>query len=291
MNDILNMNIAEMLPERAVSSHKGTYGRLSVVAGSGRYRGAAILSAGAALRAGAGIVRIAGTEEVIRAACNYDPSMIFLPLEETSGGCIAMNSWEKILDESRDSKSLLVGCGLGSDNDIKILVKEIIEKCEKTLILDADALNAVSSIGCDILKKCIMTPIVTPHIGEMSRLTGASTEAISENMEETATAFSKAYSCITVLKSSKTVISDKTGEIYVLDSPNPALATAGSGDVLAGLISGLSVQGISPINSAILGTYIHSEAGKIAAKRYSTYSTTAKDILNSIPEVFLSLGR
>ena len=165
------------------------------------------------------------------------------------------------------------------------------EKFEKTLILDADALNIISGLGVDILKKCMMTPIITPHIGEMASLTETTAEAVSENMEECAKTFSMAYSCITVLKSSKTVISDKTGEIFVLDSPNPALATAGSGDVLAGLIAGLSVQGISPTDSAILGVYIHSEAGKRAAKKYSTYSTTAKDILSEIPEVFLQLGR
>ncbi len=291
MNDISMMNISQMLPIRAASSHKGTFGKLTIVAGSAKYRGAAALCSVAALRAGSGVVSLAGIEEAVSTAVGYDPSMTLLPLEKAKSGCIAMSSWENIISESRDSKSLLMGCGLGNENDIKILVKEVVEHYEKTLILDADALNVIAEIGVDILKKCVMTPIITPHIGEMARLTGTTAQAVSENMEECAKAFSLAYSCITVLKSSKTVISDKTGDVYFLDSPNPALSTAGSGDVLAGTISGLSVQGISPINSAILGVYIHSEAGKIAAKKYSTYSATAKDILEQIPEVFLALGR
>lgn len=291
MKDISTMNIQQMLPVRVASSHKGTFGKLTCVVGSVKYRGAAVLSSLSALRAGAGIVRLTGIEEVISLAAAMDPSMVFLPVEKSKTGTIAMQEWEKIITESRDSKSLLIGCGLGNENDTKILVKELIEKFEKTIILDADALNVLSELGVDMLKKALSTPVITPHVGEMARLTGTTVESVSENMEECAKIFSMAYSCITVLKSHKTVISDKTGETYVLDNPNPALATAGSGDVLAGLIAGLSVQGISPIESAILGTYIHSEAGKIASKKYSTYSTTAKDILNSIPEVFLSLGR
>lgn len=291
MKDISKMDINSILPVRDITSHKGTFGRLTAVCGSVRYRGAAVLSSVAAVRSGAGVVRIAGIEEVVSPAIACEPSLICLPLEKDMGGCISVREIEKILCESRDSKSILVGCGLGCDNDMKLLVREIIAKSEKTMILDADALNAVSEIGCDVLKECVMSPVITPHIGEMARLTGTSPEAVSENMEETAKTFSMAYSCVTVLKGSKTVISDKNGDLYILDSPNAALATAGSGDVLAGIIAGLSVQGISPVNSAVLGVYIHSEAGKNAAKKYSTYSTTAKDILEQIPEVFLSLGR
>ncbi len=291
MNDITKMNFDAMLPVRAASSHKGTFGRLTIVAGSSYYRGAAVLSSLAALRAGAGIVRLAGIEEVLSVALNYDPSMIVFPLEKSSGGCIAMQNSETIIKISRDSNAMLVGCGLGSDDDIKILVREIIGKYEKNLVLDADAINAVSETGCDLLKMCAMTPVITPHIGEMARLTGESIGYITKNPEQTAGDFSRKYSCITVLKGSKTVISDTTGEIYVLDRPNPALATAGSGDVLAGLIAGILVQGISPVESVILGTYIHSEAGRLCAEKYSTYSTTAKDILNEIPRVFTGLGR
>ncbi|MBE6038853.1 MAG: NAD(P)H-hydrate dehydratase [Anaerofustis stercorihominis] len=289
--DILQMNITEILPQRSLISHKGTYGRLMCVTGSAFYRGASVLSSSAALKSGAGVVCIASVEEAVSAAINYDPSMTCLPLEKNMSGCIAMGNWEKIINSSKDTKALLLGCGLGGDNDIKILVKEIVEKYEKTLILDADALNFIAQIGPDILKNTVSTAIVTPHVGELARLTGTTTEAVAENLEECAKTFSLAYSCITVLKSYKTVISDKNGELYILDKANPALATAGSGDVLAGLIAGLSVQGISPIHSAILGVYIHSLAGENAAKKYSIYSTTAKNILEEIPDVFLSLNR
>lgn len=274
--------IKSFLPQRSPKSHKGDFGKLLNLSGSLSMSGAAMMSTLAAMRVGAGIVRLATPAAVA--------SMVTAELMEAM--VIPLNSrrYDEIKPLLAKSTALLVGCGLGVDEDIKVLVKTLLKECKLNMVVDADALNSVSD-DISALKCTPFNRIITPHIGEMSRLVGKPVASIANNMEAYAKALSAETGAIVVLKSHVTVIAAPDGNAYYNDNGNSGLSKGGSGDLLAGMIAGFTAEGINPLEAACCGVFLLGLTADRLAENMSQYSILARDILNEIPFSIKSIGR
>ncbi len=270
-----------LLPDRKSETHKGDYGRLFVLAGSVGLTGAAILSCNSALRCGAGLITLGCANELNPIFEASLTEVMTKPFESTDGVITAKDK-DKITECIKKSDVALIGPGLGRTDDVISLVSEIPASVQTPCVLDADALYAVSE-NTDILKSKKCPVILTPHIGEFSRLTGLSAKDILSNPKPIATSFAREYDVTLVLKSHKTLVCTKDGAIYENALGNPGMATGGSGDVLAGCIASFLSQGHSMENAAKLGVYIHSLSADMAALDKGEYSLTPSDIIDFLP--------
>lgn len=251
------------MPTREENSNKGTFGKVLNFCGCDNYIGAAYLATISSLKVGAGFSALASTEKVIHSVSTLLPEAVYLSREQ---GLEDMNNYSVVL----------IGCGLGLKEDSKKLLEDVLSslKADIPLIIDADGLNLLAK-GFSISRK---HTIITPHPLEASRLLGVSLNYILENLEDTAKALSVKYNCITVLKTHRTVICNTDLKIHTNQHGNSALAKAGSGDVLAGIIAGLLAQKVSPFEACKLGVYLHSRAGEIASEELTEYSVLASDL-------------
>jgi NAD(P)H-hydrate epimerase len=283
-------NTKSLLKPRPKDSHKGSFGTVNAVVGCARYRGAATLSVMGALRSGAGIVRLCSTEKVCSAVTVQYPSATLLPLPETAEGYIAKAAAPAVLSTVKTTDALLLGCGLGQCADTGAAVNLLISTAKCRKVIDADALNLLSATGAlpEVKKNgALRGCVITPHVGEISRLTGKSISEISENMESTAQEFVSEYGCVTVLKSHRTVIAVPNEEtVYISELGNSGLAKGGSGDVLAGLIAGLLAQGYTAKDSALLGVCIHGFAADLCASERSMQAMLPSDLGEYICRIF-----
>ena len=276
---------------RPQNAHKGKFGFLTIVAGSSRYRGAASLAVRGALRSGAGIVCLASVESVIASVASSVPECTFLPLPlQQETGTISENAASLVLSEIPSATAMLIGCGLGANDNIAALTGNLIKNAACQLVLDADALNVLRDNK--FLLRQLKTPaILTPHPGEMARLTGKSVAEICADPIASAKAFSEAYRCVVVLKGHRTVIVSPDGRTEVNQTGNAGLARGGSGDVLAGIISSFAAQGIPPYEAAVSGVYLHGLAADRCAVRLSQTGMLPSDILTDLCSIFLENGR
>ncbi len=294
--------VLDVVPKRRPSAHKGGFGTLSVVAGSARYRGAAVLAAGGALRTGAGIVRVAATERVCAAVAATYPSCIFLPVPEDADGCIAPGCLPELLAQKHTA--MLVGCGLGTSQGSRATVLGLLAQQPCPLVLDADALNilaghtgkgadeAAREHGLSLLAQDGAPPrILTPHVGEMARLAGKTVDDIERDATGVAVEFARAHRSVVVLKSYKTMVAAPDGTCRVYDRPNPGLAKGGSGDVLAGIIASLLAQGLAAEDAAAAGVWLHGEAAALAADRQGEAGMNPADLPAFLCEVWRAMGR
>jgi len=275
-----------LLLHRRPDAHKGDFGHIFILAGSRRYSGAAVLCSKAALRAGAGKVSLGIPESINNAVIKIKPvEVMTLPLPETKEGTIGIKAGRILQDFSSRYDCMVAGCGLSQNKVTQSLIRRIVERNKKPLILDADGLNALGG-HTDILKKggARSQIVVTPHPGEMSRLLGVKTADIQKNREKIAKTFANDYNVTVVLKGHHTIIADQAGNSYINKTGNPGMATAGSGDVLCGIIAAFIGQKLSIFNAAKYAVYIHGLAGDIAAKEKSQISLIASDIIDTIPE-------
>lgn len=259
------------LPKREQFSNKSTFGKVLNIAGSEFYTGAAYLSSIAALKVGCGYVTLSSSPKVLNTIAYKSSDIVFLP-------------FENIKKKINDYNAISIGCGLSTDLGISILFKSTLEtlsKIETPVIIDADGLNLLSKMKevPDLPKNLILTP----HPKEASRLLGVETEKIVNKPIMYAKKISKKYGCTTVLKLHSTVVSSNTTEVSVNETGNSALAKAGSGDVLTGMITGLCAQGMDCFEAARLGVYLHGRTGEIASDMLSEYSVLASDLLKYIP--------
>lgn len=257
------------LPERIENSNKGTYGKILNVSGSEYMTGAAILSSISALKVGAGYVELASHPNTLKAAAYIAPEIVLAPVE-------------KISQLIPQSTILTIGCGLSqSDEAVEIFINTIklANKHNIKTVIDADGLNILSKNHIDIPKESILTP----HPKEASRLLDTSLDNVLSNMELAAKEITDKYNCITVLKSHRTIVTNQTHTIYKNTSGNSALAKAGSGDVLAGIISGLLAQNMDSFDAACLGVYLHGLSGDIAKNDLTAYGVLASDTIRYIP--------
>ncbi len=251
------------MPFREQNSNKGTFGKVLNFAGSKNYIGVAYLSTVSVLKSGAGFAALASEKEIIRSVSTLLPEAVYLSHKEG-------------LKQIKDFSVVLIGCGLGNN---KKLFQEVIKHVKSPLVIDADGLNILSKLNTTLPKNTI----ITPHPLEAARLLGVELQDILSDLESSAKKLCEKYNCITVLKTHRTIICDGK-EIFINQHGNSALAKAGSGDVLAGIIAGLLAQKVQPYNAARLGVYLHSRAGEIASEELTEYSVLASDLPKYLPE-------
>jgi NAD(P)H-hydrate epimerase len=209
-----------------------------------------------------------------------------LPLDETKEGTLGPGAFSKIKEFARNINVLVVGPGLTRNNSTQTLIRKVISKIKQPMVIDADGLNALAG-HLKILPKTHnsqRTLILTPHPGEMAKLLGASVKKIQAKRKETARKFAKDYRVTVVLKGHNTIVADWEGNLYINKTGNPGMASAGSGDVLTGMIAAFLGQGLDAFNAAKYATYLHGLAGDIAAKEKTQLSLIASDIINNIPK-------
>ncbi|MEK6567691.1 MAG: NAD(P)H-hydrate dehydratase, partial [Candidatus Omnitrophota bacterium] len=250
---------------RKPDTHKGDYGRIFVLAGSLGLSGAAVLCANSAMRSGAGLVTLGVPEGLysIIAKKAY-PEVMVRPLAETKARTLSLKAYPAIMSLTQKADLLAIGPGLSQNPQTQKLIRRIISNIHKPMVIDADALNALSG-NLEILRINPNLKILTPHPGEFSRLSGAPRAYIEKNRETLAKKFAYDYNIILVLKGHNTVVASPD-KLYINKTGNPGMATAGSGDVLSGIISALLGQGLSGWTAAKTGAYLHGLAGDIAAK-------------------------
>ncbi len=265
------------LPKRDKVSNKGTFGKVLNIAGSFNYPGAAYLSSVAALRVGCGLVALGAGKEVIASVSAQTPDIVYLDRKEV------LNSLSKYSVVS-------IGCGLGTDKETAKFFRLVVEKVAKEglpIVIDASGLTLLAGMKNVSLPKNL---VITPHVGEASRLLGLSIEEIAENPDKYVRALSEKFNCVAVLKGHKTRVCDGK-DSFVNFTGNSALAKAGSGDVLCGIISGLIAQGMNPYDASIVGVNLHGKSGELASELYSTYGVLASDLLEFIPMAILEYSK
>ncbi|MBF0203695.1 MAG: NAD(P)H-hydrate dehydratase [Desulfamplus sp.] len=276
--------IKRMFKPREALSHKGTYGHLLIVAGSTGKTGAAALAANAAMASGTGLVTLAVPESINSTIEPQVTEVMTFPLPENKKGYITHTALNLIIKKLvSDKKAIAAGPGLGMDDSTIRLVHGMVEEISLPMVLDADALNAIA-MNPYILKNRKAPTIVTPHPGEMARMTGKSTAEVQQNRIDIATQFSAEFNVIVVLKGSSTLIALPDGNVHICPTGNPGMASGGMGDVLTGLIAGLITQGFNPSDAAIAGVYIHGLCGDILAQKRGAFGFVASDIIKIIPE-------
>ena len=271
-------SVLNLLPDRDPESHKGNYGRILLLCGSCGYTGAAALAAMGALRVGAGLVYLGVPESIyqIEAVKLLEP--IVLPLCDQNG-MLSCDAVSQIAQLTPKMDAILVGPGLGRSAGTSAVVQYILSSFEGPVILDADGINQISAHK-DILRGRTSPTILTPHEGEFLRLY----KDLRSGRLESAAALATECNCIVVLKGHHTVITD--GNVcYVNNTGNPGMAVGGSGDVLAGIITGLVGQGISPLVAASCGVWLHGAAGDICEKEFGQYGMLPSDMLSVLPRL------
>ena len=271
------------LPERPRAGNKGTFGRVLVVAGSRQYVGAARLSAAACYRAGAGLVTVACPASVQPMVAAGLAEATYLPLPEEDGA-IATAAATAILEQAASYDVLLIGPGLGQSDGARRLVAEVMARAKprRGCVVDADALNALAQTD-GWVSRTAAPLVLTPHPGEMARLRASSVDAVQDDRLGVALAAAAECHQIVVLKGAHTVVAAPDGRAAISPYANPLLATAGTGDVLAGVIAGLLVQGVPPFEAAACGVYIHAQAAEEIGEELGDRGMLAGDLLPQIP--------
>lgn len=273
------------LPPRPVEGHKGTFGRVLVVAGSIGMTGAAALVGRAALRAGAGLVRVATARSALPIVASIEPSYTTLPLPEDAAGRISSKAVNAILNAAQENDIVAIGPGMGQSTGLRAVVETLIQQEGLRLLVDGDGLNNLSKLS-GWPKKRKADLVLTPHPGEMKRLwSSLFREDMPKDRQQTATQMAQITQAVVALKGAGTVVTDDR-HIYVNTTGNPGMGTAGAGDVLTGIISALMGQGLSNLDATILGVYVHGLAGDIAAARLGQVSLIATDIIDALPDAF-----
>lgn len=261
--------VTNRLPKRPESANKGTFGKVLVVAGSKQYPGAAYLACSACYRVGAGLVTLATEPSVKIIVSRKLPEATFLSLNA-------------VFDKLSEYDVLLVGPGLGQSKQTTNLVKQLLSKKLPPAVIDGDGLNILSKKS-KWREKLDSKVILTPHLGEMSRLTGLSIKKIQDDRINVAQYYAKKWNQIVVLKGANTVIAPPEGGVAVSPFVNPVLATAGTGDVLAGIIAGMLAQNIKLFDAACIGVFIHGLAGELVKKKIGNAGMLASDLLPFLP--------
>lgn len=283
---------------RPYNAHKGSMGCLFSVCGSYGMAGAEILSAKSALRSGVGLLRLAVVDSIYPIIAGVVPEAVYIPLAGNDNGTFSRNNIKIILKNAEKSSAILVGCGLGVNNDTNELVTAILNYAEenrKPILIDADGINCISKhihllMNFKDKDPCDFNIVLTPHLGEMSRLTGLTVKDIEIDPQAAAESFSKEYGVITVLKGADTIVTNGE-QTYISFAGNPGMATGGSGDVLAGIIASLLAQGYSPIESSAMGVFIHGTAGDYACDSLGEISMLPSDIIDFLPNVFKNMRK
>ncbi len=275
--------LRRFIPWRAPNLHKGAFGRILIVAGSTGMTGAAAMAATSALRAGAGLVYLAIPEHLNSILETKCTETITIPVPQTDNGSISLKAYDIIMEQASGVDVMAIGPGLSQRPETQELVKKIVKNANIPLLIDADGINALAG-HTTILKKRKRPTIITPHPGEMARLINHSAGEIDKNRIIISQKYASEWGVILVLKGAPTVISDQEGKFFLNPLVNSGLATAGSGDVLTGLIIGFLAQKTTPLAAAVSGVYIHSLVGEVLKEKMGEHSIIAGDLIDAIPQ-------
>lgn len=261
--------VTKRLPKRPQDANKGTFGKILVIAGSENFPGAAYLCCAAAYRVGTGLVTLVSGQQVEIIVSRKLPEVTFLAFDE---------AFAKI----KEFDALLIGPGLGQNKQTAEFIEKLLEKELPKTIIDADGLNILSKMGkwWEQLRGEI---ILTPHSGEMARLTGKTIEEIQKDRVNVAQYYAKKWRKVIVLKGANTVVASPEGGAAISPFANPALATAGTGDILAGVIAGMLAQGLKLYDAAAVGVYIHGQTGEMLREKIGQAGSLAGDLLPFLP--------
>ena len=285
---------SEWMPQRPAASHKGTYGRICVVAGSTGMTGAAALTSKAALRSGAGLVTLATPKHLNPILEGLLPEVMTLPLPETDAGSLAVSATSTILEFAEKTKSVLaIGPGLSQNPETVTLVHQLVRENQAqglglSMVIDADGLNALAQ-ATELIPLLGKDAVLTPHPGEMARLTNTAVPTLELDRISTAQQFAYEHGVTLVFKGAPTVTGTPDGNVWINSTGNPGMATGGMGDVLTGVIAGLIAQGVLSEQAGALGVYVHGLAGDIVSERLGTHGLIASDVLEAVPEAIASL--
>ena len=289
MADSINIELldekwaAKTLPKRPLNSNKGTFGKVLIIAGSINYIGAACLACGGALRVGAGLVTLATAESLLPIIAAKVAESTYLPLPESRPGIISVEGAEIIYRQCSQYNVLLVGCGLGQNPATVEFVSCLFSKKGlPPLIIDADGLNILARIP-NWWKEIPDNTILTPHPGEMARLTGMTIDEVQRDRTGTAMKSAEKWQKTVVLKGAFTVIASTNGKCRVSPYANAGLASGGTGDVLSGVIAGMAAQGLKPYDAASLGVYLHGAAGDKIRNEIGDAGMIASDLVPALP--------
>lgn len=276
-------DVEMLLPKRKSNVHKHSVGKIFILAGSRGMTGAALLSSLSAMRSGAGqvILGIPDSEYSIVAKRTLEVMPFGLP--STSEGSVAFAAKSVIEKKIAWADVVAIGCGMSQHPETQELIVQLIEKTEKTLVIDADGLNALATNVSILRERASKHVIITPHVGEFSRLTGLSSAEIENNKFHIASSFAQEYNVALVLKGAPTLIATPNGDTFVNSTGNAGMATAGAGDVLTGIIAALAGQGLSVTAAAVAGVYLHGMAGDYAAGKKGELSLIASDLIRYLP--------
>ena len=267
---------------RKKSAHKGTNGTLFELCGSYGMAGAAVLSGSAALRTGVGLLRMAVPKSIYEIVSSKLTEAVFMPLEQNDDGTASIEEFNKILyNVLEKSTAMLIGCGLGMNDDLCDLVSLLIENSTKPVVLDADGINAVC-MNINVVKRATVPLILTPHPGEMARLIMSDTKTVQCDRYNIAKDFAEEYGVTLVLKGANTLVATPEGRVYANLSGNNGMARGGSGDVLAGMIASFLAQGMSAEKAAVYGVYYHGLVGDLCAEKYSSRSMLPSDMVTEL---------
>jgi len=277
-------------PHRLTIANKGTFGKALIVAGSINFIGAAYLAASSASRIGTGLVTLAIPKSIQASLASKLAEVTYLPLSETKPGSISGRGQESFIKSIPNYNALLIGCGLGQSNGVRQFIEDIIldKRDLPPLVLDADALNILSLIP-EWWTKIQSKTILTPHPGEMARLLGKSILDIQQSRLAIAQETAKNWNKFIVLKGAYTIIASPDGEAIISPFANPGLASAGTGDILAGIIVGLLAQGFEPMIAAAMGVYLHGTAGENIRHKLGDTGMIASDLLPILPQIINQL--
>lgn len=277
-----------LLVRRARDSHKGDFGRALLVGGSRGMSGAIALAGLAALRGGAGLVRLAVPAECLATVAGFEPSYMTAPLPADEAGRLLATAADPVLDAAPEATCVACGPGLGRSIELVQLVARLYTELPQPLVLDADALTALAAVPA-VWTRHAGPRILTPHPGEFRRLVGSLASTRAEQ-EVQACDWARSGGVVLVLKGSGTLVTDGR-RVYRNSTGNPGLATGGSGDVLTGLITALVCQGLAPFEAAQLGVYLHGRAGDLGAAVRGEVSLIASDLLGFLPDAIQGYQR
>ena len=275
---------AVVIPRRPKDAHKGTFGTAVVLAGSLGLTGAAYLSSTAAARAGAGLVRLLVADSIYPILAAKCTEVMATPVPEVAPGAVGHAAYDSILRQLASAEVGIIGPGLGRDSSTWRLAVDLALHAKCPLVIDADGLNALAESPRS-RGKLGPRRVLTPHPGELARLTGKTTDAINADRGAAARKAAKEWGAIVVLKGAHTVVAHPDGRISEDPHEVPALASGGTGDVLSGIIGGLIAQGSEPFAAAVTGVYVHAAAGRRISERLGDSGLLASDLLPEIPQV------
>lgn len=277
----------KLFKKRDLDTHKGDFGKIGLIGGSSGMTGSICLSSMGALRTGSGLVYTIVPRKIENIIENKSLENIIIPIEDCGHGYFIENIENNAIEKIKELDVLGIGPGIGRNEETKKFLKNILSLFSKNILVDADGIKLLSELKT--ILKTNRKVVITPHIHEFSIFTGETIDYINRNKEELTMKYAKKYNLIVVLKGHRTLVTDGI-DIYYNKSGNPGMATAGSGDVLTGIITSLMAQGFAPFEAAKQGAYLHGVAGDLASEDKGEYGMIARDIVEKIPYAIKKLS-